>query len=172
MLFHAVFSVWKKPCLRQEGTMQFKCFMAILLWLPWTVLWIAETHFLGQIVPTVAVFDTVNAQILLNMPPNLDLTSNKHFAFLSVAQELTVGKDCLHRDRFFPESTALSFEFSSKLALFSRNALLSLLDVFFLSCDKQRKARFYFFFLAETCHLISGLEFLLRILWGVRAWWT
>ena len=65
------------------------------------------------------MFDIVNGLILLNLSPNLDMTSNKHFAgaFLSVAHELKVGEDCSHQDRFFPESTALSFELSSKLAV-------------------------------------------------------
>lgn len=91
------------------------------------------------------MFDIVNGLILLNLSPNLDLTSNKHTAgtFLSVAQELKVGEDCSRQDRFFPESIALSFELSSKLALFSRHTLLSLLDVFFLSCDKQKKGRIF-----------------------------
>lgn len=90
----------------------------------------------------------INGLILLNLSPNLDLTSNNHFtgaflSFLSVALELKVGKG-LHQERLFPEGTALSFELSSKLALLSRHTWLSLLDVFFfLCCDKQRKGRIF-----------------------------
>lgn len=39
-------------------------------------------------------------------------------------------REDLHQQRLSPESTALSFELSSKLALLSRHTLLSLLDVF------------------------------------------
>lgn len=49
------------------------------------------------------MFDIVNGLVLLNLSPNLDLASNKHFggAFLSVAQELKVREGCSHQDRFF-----------------------------------------------------------------------
>jgi len=116
--------VWRKPSLR--GTVQLKCFTAIALRLSCAGGGIAETPFLGQSIQTVAVFDIVNGLILLHLSPDLDLTSDKHVAgaFLSAAQELKVGEDCLHQDRLFPESTALSFELPSKLALFSRHALL------------------------------------------------
>lgn len=53
--------------------MQFKCFVAIMLWSSPTVVWIAETHFLGQIIQIVVLFDIiVNGLILLNLSPNLD----------------------------------------------------------------------------------------------------
>lgn len=117
----------------------------------------------------------INGLILLNLSPNLDLTSNNHFtgaflSFLSVALELKVGKG-LHQERLFPEGTALSFELSLKLALLSRHTWLSLLDVFFFFCAVTSKGKEEFF-ATESCYCISVLPFLLRILWGVTACWV
>lgn len=88
------------------------------------------------------MFDTVNGLLLFSLSPNSDLTSKKHFAgaFCAVAHELKVG-GALFASRLFPGRTALGFELASKLALFSRPALLAFFVVFFLSCAKQREGR-------------------------------
>lgn len=92
------------------------------------------------------MFDIINALMLLNLSPNVDFTLSKHFAgtFSSVAHELKVREDRSHQDGFFPESTALSFELSSKLPLFSRHSFLSLRCFFFLSHDKLNERKNFF----------------------------